>query len=142
MPTSSQRIEPDENQEILDLLENSAVNFVNAELDRSRLRKIRDNQDNFDFKVWEKIGALGWLDLLSTDQNKIKFIAQAIKLIAHQMGTKGAPEPFMESGIGPLSLLNGVSNYSTPQQLSKNIIRTQEKSERTCKKHVKIHRLC
>ena len=110
MPTSSQRVEHDENQDVLDLLENSAVNFVNAELDRSRLRKIRDNQVNFDFEVWKKIGALGWLDLLSTGENEINFTARAIKLIAHQMGTKGAPEPFMESGIGPLSLLNGTSN--------------------------------
>ena len=107
MRTASQRVGQDEKQEILDLLENSAINFTNAELDRSRLRKIRDNQDNFDLEIWRKIGALGWLDLLSTDENEINFIARAVKLIAYHMGTKGAPEPFMECGIGPLSLLNG-----------------------------------
>ncbi|OUU74164.1 MAG: hypothetical protein CBC29_08480 [Methylococcaceae bacterium TMED69] len=107
MRTASQRVGQDEKQEILDLLENSAVSFTNAELDRSRLRKIRDNQVNFDLEIWRKIGALGWLDLLSTDENEINFIARAVKLIAYYMGTKGAPEPFMECGIGPLSLLNG-----------------------------------
>jgi len=112
METASKQVEQDENQEILDMLENSAINFATAELDRSRLRKIRDSQDNFNLEVWKKIGALGWLDLLSTDDNKINFIAQAVKLIAHQMGAKGAPEPFMECGIGPLSLLNKMSNNS------------------------------
>ena len=110
MQKAQKRVERDENQEILDLLENSAVNFANAELDRSRLRKIRDNQDNFNLDVWKKIGELGWLDLLSSVENDTNFIARAIKLIAYQMGTKGAPEPFMECGIGPLSLLNGIPN--------------------------------
>ena len=90
MQKAQKRVERDENQEILDLLENSAVNFANAELNRSRLRKIRDNQDNFNLDIWKKIGELGWLDLLSSVENDINFIARAIKLIAYQMGTKGA----------------------------------------------------
>ena len=65
MQKAQKRVERDENQEILDLLENSAVNFANAELDRSRLRKIRDNQDNFNLDIWKKLANLdGWIYFL------------------------------------------------------------------------------
>ena len=50
MGTASKQVEQDENQEILEMLENSAINFATAELDRSRLRKIRDSQDNFNLE--------------------------------------------------------------------------------------------
>ena len=63
MQKAQKRVERDENQEILELLENSAVNFANAELNRSRLRKIRDNQDNFNLDIWKNWQELGWLDL-------------------------------------------------------------------------------
>ena len=100
------------------MLENSAVNFAIAELNRSRLRKDKQSKDNFNLDIWKKIGELGWLDLLSSVENDTNFIARAIKLIAYQMGTKGAPELFMECGIGPLSLLHGINNVNFANSIS------------------------
>ena len=119
MQQTSCSTEPDENQEILDLLENSVINFVNAELGRSRLRKIRDEGQNFDEEAWQKIAGLGWLSILFSEENDISFISRAVKMITYEMGTKGAPEPFLECGVGPLSLLNQVeNNFELNQSIS------------------------
>ena len=95
-----------EEREILTLLENSIESFAKTELGRSRLREIRDSGENFDRQVWTKICTLGWLDILTSCEHEIDFTARAIKLVAHYMGVQSAPEPFLECGVGPLSLLH------------------------------------
>ena len=62
---SPQREEQD--NETLELLRDSAIDFCSRSLDVSRLRSMREDGENFNPDLWREMCDLGWAGLLAKD---------------------------------------------------------------------------
>lgn len=94
---SPQREEQD--NEILELLRDSAIDFCSRSLDVSRLRPMREGGENFNSDLWREMCDLGWTGLLAKEESGgLGLGADCFGIICRELGRVVAPEPLIEIG--------------------------------------------
>ena len=94
---SPQRKEQD--NETLELLRDSAIDFCSRSLDVSRLRPMREGGENFNSDLWREMCDLGWAGLLAKEESGgLGLGADCFGIICRELGRVVAPEPLIEIG--------------------------------------------
>lgn len=94
---SPQREEQD--NETLELLRDSAIDFCSRSLDVSRLRSMREDGENFNPDLWREMCDLGWAGLLAKEElGGLGLSADCFGIICRELGRVVAPEPLIEIG--------------------------------------------
>ena len=94
---SPQREEQD--NETLELLRDSAIDFCSRSLDVSRLRPMREGGENFNSDLWREMCDLGWAGLLAKEESGgLGLGADCFGIICRELGRVVAPEPLIEIG--------------------------------------------
>jgi alkylation response protein AidB-like acyl-CoA dehydrogenase len=100
------------------LLADSAKSFAARELDRKRLRALRDRGRDFDPLLWRKMADLGWLGLLLPERTGGFGLGLAeAAVIAEELGGALAPVPFVASGVFAGRLLSLSTNEALKEVL-------------------------
>ena len=88
-----------EDEEILELLKDSATDFCTRSLDIARLRPMREGGQNFDASLWREMCDLGWAGLLAKEESGgLGLGARCFGTICRELGRVVAPEPLIEVG--------------------------------------------
>ena len=94
---SPQREEQD--NETLELLRDSAIDFCSRSLDVSRLRPMREGGENFNSDLWREMCNLGWAGLLAKEESGgLGLGVDCFGIICRELGRVVAPEPLIEIG--------------------------------------------
>jgi alkylation response protein AidB-like acyl-CoA dehydrogenase len=91
--------QPQEDNETLELLRDSAIDFCSRSLDVSRLRPMREGGENFNSDLWREMCDLGWAGLLAKEESGgLGLGADCFGIICRELGRVVAPEPLIEIG--------------------------------------------
>lgn len=82
------------------MLVETVQNFTKKDSPVERVRKIRENPNGWDKKIWQKMGELGWLGVpFAEELGGIGGTFVDAGLIVEQLGTTLVPEPYVPSVI-------------------------------------------
>ena len=93
-------------EELVAVLQDSVSDFCQRALDYSRLRELRDSEAGYDRALWREMAELGWLAVgLPEDSGGMSLGTAGTTLVARALGQVAAPEPFIETAVVALQLL-------------------------------------
>ena len=92
--------------ESIAMFRDSAKDFLSAADQRQRTRTLESSGGGFDRSTWTQIAELGWLSILvPEDQGGLGLTIAEVSAIATEAGRELLPEPFVDAGVHPVSLL-------------------------------------
>ena len=101
--------QPDDNQEELELLRESAASFCSREASADRIKSLREHPHGYDKSLYEQFGELGWQAILLDEHaGGLGLNLGAFAAIAEQAGKQAMPEPLLETGVLSASIINGL----------------------------------
>jgi len=100
------------NDDVLEMLANSATTFAKSDPDRAR--RFRGQSTGFDRQAWRNIASQGWLSvLIPEERNGLGLGVAAAAVIARVLGRASLPEPFVATGVLAMACM-GASESSEP----------------------------
>ena len=92
--------------ETVGLFRDSADDFLGATDQRARTRTLEDTGGGFDHEMWRRIAGLGWLSIQVADSDGgLGLGLDEVCAVATEVGRHLLPEPFVDAGVYPLSVL-------------------------------------
>jgi 3-oxochol-4-en-24-oyl-CoA dehydrogenase len=93
--------------DIIAMLRESARDFCERALERSRLRALRGATPAFDREHWRTMAELGWLGVVLPEaRGGLDLGARGAAALCRALGTVAAPEPMVESAVAAATLLD------------------------------------
>ncbi|MBK8961297.1 MAG: acyl-CoA dehydrogenase [Proteobacteria bacterium] len=103
---ASPQAHDDTDQDVAQLMADSAADFCARALPRSRLRALRGASPAFDRAHWQAMAELGWTGLVVPDYcGGLGAPVAAMLAVSRQLGAVAAPEPLLESAVAAAALL-------------------------------------
>jgi len=100
------------------MLKDSAVEFLNAELPKTRVRELFESEDGFAPDIWKQMADLGWTGLIIPEEyGGAGADLQTLGVLYEELGAALAPSPHLSSAVLSALTIEGAGSDEQKKNL-------------------------